>query len=266
MTVVSAGMAWQRQMRETIAQEERDSDTGEYWKEYDLDIASAEVKPIGVKDARAVIEQYEWLGKMPAVAQFCFGIFFGEALAGVAVYGPEYGENLGIWDKYGYTGKIILLARGACTHWAHPHSASKLIRGSMRMLPPRYEVVTATVDTRAGEVGTIYQACGFDYVGPLRPKGDTTAIVNGKLYTQRNLQIVFGTKSIRKLQQRFGDDAIVIVRDPPKARYFAFRGGKIARKHNRRAIAHMIKPYPRRDADAQPAQLFQGRQDFVRAA
>jgi hypothetical protein len=27
-------------------------------------------------------------------------------------------ENLGTWDKYGYSGQIIALLRGACTHWA----------------------------------------------------------------------------------------------------------------------------------------------------
>jgi hypothetical protein len=39
---------------------------------------------------------------------------------------------------------------------------AKLIRGSLRLLPERYTVITATVDGRAGEVGTVYQACGFD--------------------------------------------------------------------------------------------------------
>ena len=66
---------------------------------------------------------------MPAVTRYCFGIFFDGELGGAVVYGPEYGANLGMWDRYGYSGKIIGLLRDACTHWAHPHSASKLIRG-----------------------------------------------------------------------------------------------------------------------------------------
>src|SRR5260221_107121 len=80
---------------------------------------------------------------------------------GVVIYGDEPGENLGVWDRYGYRGKILGLLRGACLHWAHPHSASKLIRRSMDLLPERYRVITATVDRAAGEIGTVYQAAGF---------------------------------------------------------------------------------------------------------
>ena len=75
----------------------------------------------------------------------------------------EPGENLGVWDRYGFSGKIITLARGACLPWAPPHAGSKLIRASMRLLPARYTVVTASVDATAGEVGTLYQACNFAF-------------------------------------------------------------------------------------------------------
>jgi hypothetical protein len=100
-----------------------------------------------------LIEQYEWLGTMPAVTRHCFGIFFDGELGGDALYGDEPGENLGVWDRYGFTGKITALARGACLPWAHPHAASKLIRRLMDLLPERYKVVTATVDALAGGLG-----------------------------------------------------------------------------------------------------------------
>jgi hypothetical protein len=61
----------------------------------------------------------------------------------------------GVWLRYGFEGKIIALLRGACEAWAHPHSASKLVRGAIKLLPERYRVVTATCDGLAGEVGTI---------------------------------------------------------------------------------------------------------------
>lgn len=251
------GKAWQRLIRERQADAERLS--GEPWRDYEADISKAEVRRVSYATAREVIQQYEWLGRMPAVVSFCYGVYFADQLAGVVVYGPEYGENLGVWDKYGYTGKIILLARGACVHWAHPHTASKLIRGSMRLLPERFEVVTATVDSGAGEVGTIYQACNFDYVGPMG-SGHRGCVVNGKLYTSRNMKDVFDTESIKKIQARFGVDNVKVIKEPAKGRYFAFRGGKIARKHNRAAIAHIVKPYPRRSVGAAPAELYEGLQ------
>jgi hypothetical protein len=87
-----------------------------------VDIGKAEVRAISYADAKAIITRYEWLGTMP-VSQFHFGIFFDGELGGVAVYGAEPSENLGVWDRYGYSGRIIALLRGACLHWAHPRSA-----------------------------------------------------------------------------------------------------------------------------------------------
>jgi hypothetical protein len=140
------------------------------------DIRTAEVRPIPLAEARAVVDRYEWLGCMPAVARYAFGLFFGERLGGVAVYGDEYAENRGVWDRYGFTGRIICLLRGCCLPWAHPHSASKLIRRSMEQLPERFRVVTATCCAAAGEVGTVYQAAGFDFVGQM--SGGTRALIH----------------------------------------------------------------------------------------
>jgi hypothetical protein len=215
------------------------------------------VRRIDIATAKVVIEEYEWLGKMPAVVWCAFGIYFGDDLGGVVTYGPEYGENLGVWDKYGYTGKIITLSRGAEVWWAPKNTASKLICGSMKMLDDRFEVVTATVDSGAGEVGTIYQACNFDYA-PMGTHPRNGAIINGKPYTSRALRQVFGFGSIKALRERFGAAAVVPLKEKPKGRYFAFRGGKVARKHNRAMIKPLIKPYPHRDVSAEPAVAYEG--------
>jgi hypothetical protein len=203
-----------------------------------VDISSAAVRAITAAEARAIIEQYE---PMPAVAQFHFGIFFGDRCGGAVVYGPEYSENLGTWDRHGFTGKIIALLRGACLPWAHPHAASKLIRRSMDLLPERYRVVTATVDALAGEVGTIYQACGFDYVGTMCQGGRVLVRVNGRHLSERQVGRLTGTRGARALM-RLGFDASPV---PRRARYFAFRGDKQERKRNRAAVAHLVKPYPK---------------------
>ena len=122
----------------------------------DLSLARSEVRAIDIAAARSIIEQYE---PMPAVVLYAFGLFFDSVIGGAVVYSPEYAENLGRWDRYGFTGRIILLSRGACLHWTPKNSASRLVRGSMRLLAAQYEVVTATVDATLGEAGTIYQAC-----------------------------------------------------------------------------------------------------------
>lgn len=254
--------AHQRLVRERVA--DKTDLLGRWWDGIDTDISKAEVKEISHAMARGIIEEYEWMGCLAAVNWHYYGIFFGGMCAGAVVYGPEYSENLGIqaresgrkcadWSKYGYEGKMILLSRGACVHWAHPHSASKLIRGSMQLLPEKYKIVTATVDILAGEIGTIYQACGFDYVGSMRDSNRNVNsrsmdrdgwLINGKLYGSRAVRMKVGTTNIEDIRRYYPDAEKV--KQQSKGRYFAFRGSKTEKKNNRKAIAHLIKPYPKR--------------------
>jgi hypothetical protein len=77
---------------------------------------TAIVRPVPKAVAIEIIERYE---SMPAIAHFYFGLFFGESCEGAVVYGPEYGENLGVWDKDDFSGKIITLLRGATPTSSH---------------------------------------------------------------------------------------------------------------------------------------------------
>ena len=93
---------------------------GKYWEQIDIDISKAEVKKIDLNVAKKIIEKYEWLKCLSAINKYQFGIFFDNVCAGVVVYGTDYAENLGHWDKYGFTGKILLLNRGACCSLGAP--------------------------------------------------------------------------------------------------------------------------------------------------
>lgn len=250
-------VAHQRLIRDRLAQTEAgDGLFGAYWEDLDRSIGNAEVREVDHATARAIIEKYEWLGCMPAVVYHSFGIYFDGVCGGVVCYSPETSENLGSvarltgkggadWSKYGYEGKMILLSRGACVHWAHPHAASKLIRRSMDLLPAKYEVVTATVDAAAGEVGTIYQACGFDYVGSMREDTHRAGWrIKGKIWNSRSMRRTAGSTRWEDVVRMFPDAELVPQHS--KGRYFAFRG-RYARSH-RKAIAHLIQPYPKRAA------------------
>jgi hypothetical protein len=248
--------AHQRLIRERKAEEGGDL-FGKWWEKIDLSIDRAVVKEIDRATCESIILEYEWLGCMPAVVWHMYGIFFDGHCGGVVCYGPEYSENSGAtvrsgklkggadWSTYGFEGKMILLSRGACVHWAHPHAGSKLIRRSMDLLPARYEVVTATTDQAAGEIGTIYQACGFHYVGAMRKVAYRDGwLINGKLYGSRSLRSKIGCTKWEVIKARYPDAKKV--KQHSKHRYFAFRGGRLAKRRHLKAIAHIVKPYPKR--------------------
>ena len=249
--------AHQRLMREHFQKVEADQNLfGAWWESIDTDIKKAEVKPIDRKTAKLIVEKYEWLGCMPAIVKYCFGIFWEGICGGVVCYSPEYIENLGRWDKYDFTGKIILLSRGVCIHWAHPHSASKLITSSIKMLPEKYKIITATVDDLAGEIGTIYQACNFHYVGSMRDanpnvnsrKGDRDGwLINGKLYGSRAMRAKFGTTKLEEIKKHHPN--VEKVKQNSKGRYFLFRGSKKERAYHKKQIEHLLKPYPKREVN-----------------
>lgn len=240
--------AHQRIIREQRQTEDADADLfGRWWQGINVDIGKADVREVSYETAASIIEKYEWLGTMPAIVRHCYGIFFDGCCGGVVTYGDEYGENLGIWDRYGYTGKIIQLSRGACVHWAHPHSASKLIRCSINLLPEHYKIVTATTDFEAGEIGTIYQACGFDYVGAMAERNakqprKCLLLSNGDRITERQARQQHG--SIKNACAVIPGSSRLFLEY--KARYFAFRGNRAEIKRHRAAIKHLIAPYPKR--------------------
>ena len=148
---------------------------------------------------------------------------------------------------------MILLSRGACVHWAHPHGGSKLIRQSMKILPEKYEVVTATTDPAAGEIGTIYQACGFCYVGSMRDSNDNVKsrprdrdgwLIDGRVRNSRSIRQLCGSTRWEDVVRVF--PCAKKVKEYSKHRYFAFRGSRRAQRTHTEALSHLLKPYPKR--------------------
>ncbi len=247
--------AHQRLVRERQAVEEHaETLFGLYWESLDTSLGNAEVKAINRRTAERVILRHEWLGTMPAISTYHFGIYFDGVIGGALVFGPEYSENLGHWDKYNYTGRMILLSRGACMHWTPPNTASFFIARAIAMLPEKYEIVTATVDELAGEVGTIYQSLNWVFIGKMREDNPIAAvehvddgygvIIKGRLYGSRSMRAKMGgTLKWDEIAARYPDAQKVFQAN--KSRYLYFRNRR-TRRADFAAIANQAKPYPKR--------------------
>ena len=245
---IDIGEAWQYKLRKKFAEEEKQD---RYWEDFVLNIKQSIVREVTYADAKAIIEKYEWLGCMPVCVKHCYGVFFPHKtedrwlLGGVTVFSSEYAENTGVWDKYGFSGKIILLARGVCVHFCPKNTNSHLIMESIKLLPTKYEVITCTVDNLAGEVGTIYQSCNFYYVGVMRRNKERIGcIIDGKLYGSRTLRQIFGTQNKTKILELYPNAKFI--KQKSKSRYFYFKCDRRQRKAYLRAIQDLIKPYPKR--------------------
>lgn len=153
--------AWQRQVRDRYLHE------GVPRNVPHLEVGKAWVRPVTRAFAKNIILKYEWLGTMRATALH-YGIFFGECCAGVVCINLQ-GPSPSVHNAFGVRpSEVAYLSRGACVHWAPPHSNSKLVGTVCRLLrwdAPERKIVLAYADEDAGEIGTIYQACNWCYLG-----------------------------------------------------------------------------------------------------
>lgn len=173
------GVAWQRQLRDRHAHEGTPPVPH-------LDLGRSRVRPVSRKLAEQVILKYEWLGTMVPTRHH-FGLFFGPYCAGVTCVAVGTGTGgTGNARMFGLEPQqLAVLARGACVHWAPNGANSRLVSWTCRLLSKARtaRLILAYSDTDAGEIGTIYQACNWVYIG--RGAATTQFVApNGRVFDQ----------------------------------------------------------------------------------
>lgn len=234
-----ADVAWQKQLRDKYLAEGVPPVPH-------LDLKRAEVRLVSRHLAEQVILKYEWLGDLPGCRWF-YGIFFGSYCAGVACVGA-LGAGVHTYKALGLSSQAELayLCRGACVHWAPLGTNSKLVSWACRLLAKEqgpYAIV-AYADSDAGEIGTIYQACGWVYYGLSESPSEWLSPV-GRIYNQNYPQSL-----ARSRGGSFGDWAKRLKaggwkeqKSNPKHRY-----ARALRPHPalEAALSRMKLPYPKR--------------------
>jgi hypothetical protein len=123
---------------------------------------------ISREQAASVIMEYEWLGTMPSVGLAYFGLITPDGeIAGVVCFGAGGGTNSHNVCGEKFKHLTVCLERGACTHWCHEHGGSFLVSAACKLASRLFgwKVFYAYSDEEAGEIGTIYQACNWTYIG-----------------------------------------------------------------------------------------------------
>lgn len=132
-----------------------------------LDVKHAVIREISRRLAAQIVLKYEWLGTMFPAINRSYGIFFGNFCAGVTTFSVAGFALPSLCKTFGVSNSdLAYLARGACVHWAPVGTNSKLISWSCRLETKRgSKIAVAFSDTDAGEIGTVYQASNWIYVG-----------------------------------------------------------------------------------------------------
>lgn len=136
-----------------------------------LKVSDFEFKYVAKEDSvncqkiKEFIERHEWLGSMPHRPTHRFIATYKGFLTGVIVMAtPNAFSNL-----LGKENRDLekLISRGACISWSPKNLASALIMFSVRWMVKNtpYRFFTAYSDVEARELGTVYQASNFLYLG-----------------------------------------------------------------------------------------------------
>jgi len=113
------------------------------------------------------IKRHEWLGKLPnrPTHRFTARLKKNRALAGVIIMATPnaFSKALGSGTK----DIEKLISRGACISWSPKNMGSWLVMQSIKWMVANtaFRFFTAYSDPEAKELGTIYQACNFTYMG-----------------------------------------------------------------------------------------------------
>lgn len=160
-------------------------------------------RPLETKGEKATatefIKRHEWLGTISLYTTHWFGCFYGDTLAGVMLFNMPnafsklLGENTKQLER--------LISRGACISWSPKNLASYFLSWSIKWMVQntQYRLFTAYSDPEARELGTVYQASNFYYLG--QKSGTTKRYINpytGKYVSDRFFRVRSAYKKYAK--------------------------------------------------------------------
>ena len=136
-------------------------------------------------EVKSFIERHEQLGKMSLYPTHFFTARYKGILAGVVImdmpnaFSKLLGEDTKQIER--------LISRGACVSQSPKNLASKLISFAINWMVKntQYRLFTAYSDTEAKELGIIYQACNFYYLGKKSGAGYQYKLNTGKQVSDR---------------------------------------------------------------------------------
>ena len=236
------GLCYQRAIREVFLRREGVPDGAP------TTMTNAVVTSVTNEQAAEIIHKYEWLGTMGR-PQACYGLWLPVngvlTLAGVVCFGFATGHRAGAVCGVEYVTRAIALERGACVHWAPKNAASWLVSRACKLAAKDHgwHIFYAYSDPEAGEIGTVYQACNWIYLGigpghgPTRERWTTPDGVQVTSRTLRSRRLT----TLEALSQGWRKEIV-----SARGKYVWFEASPQMKKLFRKKLVHPVHPYPKR--------------------
>lgn len=207
------------------------------------------VHPCPVSFARGHIARGHYSGSMPDSTKEVFAGFYGQALAGIVVFGmgANHNQYTALVPDIGL-GRYRELTRLWVDDRCPPNTASRLVSDAISQLPDEVELLVSYADSEQGHVGFVYQALNFLFCGTT---SESTRLVDRDgnpvhprlvgIYRMRRPELADLTGP--EICRRMGWTK---VRSHPKFRYVMLRGPRSRRRQMMRTVAdHVVTPYPK---------------------
>ncbi len=198
------------------------------------------VFPIPNKLAQEIVVKHHYLHRK-APCSFAFGLFLGEQLFGVILYGTPSSAPLrrGIAGLKN-AGNVIELTR----LWVHDsvpkNGESYLIGHTLKKI--NKEIVVSFADTSQGHLGTVYQATNWLYTGLSAKRTNWT--IRG---INKHCQTIADKYTSKELREKFGEEFSLQPR-PRKHRYIYINCKDKKRKEELiKSLKYPLLPYPKKE-------------------
>ena len=119
----------------------------------------------GKAEIKRFIERHEWLGTLSQFTTHWYGCYYNGVVAGAILFNVPNAFSKILGDDTVELERLI--SRGACISWSPKNLASNFLMWCIRDMvkTTKYRLFTAYSDPAAKELGSIYQACNFYYLG-----------------------------------------------------------------------------------------------------
>mgnify|MGYP005809965063 CR=1 FL=1 len=192
----------------------------------------------GRQAASYACRRWHYSHSMPAGRLVCVGAWEAGRYVGAVVFGRGASSEIGSPFQLRQDA-IAELCRVALDR--HTAPTSQVVSIAVRLLRrfcPGLRLIVSYADPEHGHVGTLYQACGWLYIG--RTNSESLIRLNGCLLHPRTVASRYRTRSIDWLRAHVAADA-AHVRTLPKFRYALPLDDAM-----RRQLEARREPYPKR--------------------